>query len=124
MATESKPVTFQHYAGLPASFSPQLLANENAYLEDLFSSEATNAESPLSSGIFRLEPGTPLKYTYTYDEMKIILDGDFTIVDETGQTVHAKKGDHFFFPKGVTITFTSEKGGVAFYVGQRKKGAA
>lgn len=119
-----KPVAFSLFKNAPVDFKPKLLANENAYLEDIFTSEAVNPEKPLSSGLFRLEPGTPLKYTYTYDEMKIILEGDFTMTDETGQTAKASKGDHFFFPKGVTVTFTSEAGGLAFYVGQRAKGAA
>lgn len=127
MADTTKPIAFKHLAGLPASFSPSLLANENAYLEDIFSSsdDGVNPTAPMSSGLFRLEPGTPLKYTYTYDEMKIILEGDFTIVnDATGQKVDAVKGDHFFFPKGCALTFTSQKGGVAFFVGQRPRGGA
>lgn len=120
----AKPIAFSLYKNAPVEFKPRLLANENAYLEDIFSSDQVNPDKPLSSGLFRLEPGTPLKYTYTYDEMKIVLDGDFTMVDETGQTARATKGDHFFFPKGVTVTFTSEKGGLAFYVGQRKRDGA
>lgn len=120
----AKPIAFSLYKNAPVEFKPRLLANENAYLEDIFSSDQVNPDKPLSSGLFRLEPGTPLKYTYTYDEMKIVLDGDFTMVDETGQTARATKGDHFFFPKGVTVTFTSEEGGLAFYVGQRKRDGA
>lgn len=122
--TTTKPIAFSLYKNAPVDFKPRLLANENAYLEDIFSSDQVNPDKPLSSGLFRLEPGTPLKYTYTYDEMKIVLDGDFTMVDETGQTARATKGDHFFFPKGVTVTFTSEAGGLAFYVGQRKRDGA
>ena len=49
--------------------------------------------APISAGFYRLDPGTPLVYTYTYDEMKIIVDGDFEISDGSGQTVKAKKGD-------------------------------
>lgn len=71
-----------------------------------------------------LYPGTPLVYEYTYHEMKIILDGHFDIADETGQKVHATKGDVFYFPKGAKITFTTEDFGLAFYTGQRKEGAA
>lgn len=56
--------------------------------------------------------------------MKIIVDGSFTISDETGQKVLATKGDVFNFPAGCTITFTTEDFGLAFYVGQRKKDAA
>lgn len=52
--------------------------------------------------------------------MKIIVDGDFEISDETGKSVKAAKGDVFFFPKGSKITFRTEKGGLGFYCGQRK----
>ena len=74
----------------------------------------------MSAGFYRLEPGPELVYEYTYDEMKIVVDGDYTITDETGQKVRAVKGDVFFFPKGAKITFTTEKGGLAWYCGQRK----
>jgi ethanolamine utilization protein EutQ (cupin superfamily) len=84
----------------------------------------TDTEKPISAGFYRLEPGTPLVYTYTYHEMKIIVSGDFTIADETGQKVTAVAGDVFYFPKGSVITFTTEKGGLAFYTGQRAKDAA
>ena len=63
-------------------------------------------------------------YTYTYDECKIMVEGSMTIEDETGQKVHGKAGDVFFFPKGSKITFTTEDYGLAFYTGQRKEGAA
>lgn len=71
----------------------------------------------MSCGFYRLEKGTPLVYTYTYDEMKIILEGQFEISDETGQKVTASPGDVFYFPKGAKITFTTEDYGLAFYVG-------
>lgn len=71
----------------------------------------------MSCGFYRLEKGTPLVYTYTYDEMKIILEGHFVIADETGQKVTASPGDVFYFPKGAKITFTTEDYGLAFYVG-------
>lgn len=72
----------------------------------------------MSCGLYRLEPGVPLDYTYTYHEMKIILEGDFTISDETGQKVEAKPGDVFNFPKGSKIHFETVNGGLAFYTGQ------
>lgn len=56
--------------------------------------------------------------------MKIILDGDFTISDESGQKVEARKGDVFWFPKGAKIRFETVNGGLAFYTGQRVEGAA
>ena len=48
--------------------------------------------------------------------MKIILEGEFEISDETGQKVQARPGDVFFFPKGVTITFTTNSYGLGFFV--------
>lgn len=56
--------------------------------------------------------------------MKIIVEGHFDIADETGAKVHAVPGDVFYFPKGAKITFTTEDYGLAFYCGQRRKGAA
>ena len=79
-------------------------------------SDKDNAENPISCGFYRLEKGTPLVYTYTYDEMKIILEGQFEISDETGQKVTASPGDVFYFPKGVTITFSTSDYGLAFFV--------
>lgn len=82
----------------------------------------TSNEYPLTQAGHVL--GTPLVYEYTYHEMKIIVDGSFDISDETGNKVHATKGDVFYFPKGSKITFTTEDFGLGFFVGQRKEGGA
>jgi ethanolamine utilization protein EutQ (cupin superfamily) len=112
---------FKHYAQAQSKYQIPLLAGDNAYLGDVFSSDKTNPDAPISAGLFRLTKGEPLTYTYKYDEMKVILEGDYTITDETGQTVTAKPGDVFYFPKGSTITFTTTDYGLGFYVGQRKE---
>ncbi|KAK0104997.1 hypothetical protein ONS96_004404 [Cadophora gregata f. sp. sojae] len=121
-SNEPKMSAFTHLAGAQTSFKPPLIANENAYLGDVATS--TDATAPISAGFYRLEKGTPLVYEYTYHEMKIIVDGEFDISDETGQKVHAVKGDVFYFPKGSKITFTTESFGLGFFVGQRKEGTA
>ncbi|KAF4971875.1 hypothetical protein FZEAL_9732 [Fusarium zealandicum] len=110
---------FQHYAQAQFEFDIPLLANDNAYLGDLHTSEA-GAPNPISSGLFRLNKGEPLTYTYKYDETKIILEGNFILEDGTGQKVHAKPGDVFFIPKGATIIFSTPDSGLAFYAGARK----
>jgi len=115
----SESAAFQLYPQAQSKFEIPLLAGDNAYLGDVFSSDKTSP-TPISCGFFRLTPGEPLVYTYKYDEMKIFLEGDYTITDATGQTAEAKGGDVVFFPKGSTITFTTKAGGMAFYVGQRK----
>ena len=122
-STMASSPAFSIFPKAQSEYKIPLLAGDNAYLGDLFSSDKTGAESPISAGLYRLEKGEPLKYTYTYDEMKIILEGDFTISDETGQEVTASPGDVFFFPKGSVITFTTSNYGLAFYCGQRKHSA-
>ncbi|TVY19362.1 hypothetical protein LARI1_G003441 [Lachnellula arida] len=116
------PVAFTQHVQAQTEFKPPLIANDNAFLGDV--AVSTDATAPISAGFYRLEKGTPLVYEYTYHEMKIIVDGEFTISDETGQKVHAVKGDVFYFPKGSKITFSTESFGLGFFVGQRKEGAA
>lgn len=94
--------------------------NENTnpgFLPFRMQSDQNDDEKPISCGFYRLEKGTPLVYEYTYHEMKIILEGEFEISDETGQKVKAGPGDVFYFPKGSKITFTTDSYGLAFYVG-------
>ena len=61
---------------------------------------STDAEKPIAAGVYRLEAGKELVYPYSYNEMKIILEGEFQITDETGYSVTAKPGDVFYFEKG------------------------
>ena len=77
-----------------------------------FNQFSTDTEKPISAGFYRLEAGKELVYPYTYNEMKIILEGflvpndplilqgEFSITDETGYSVTAKPGDVFYFEKG------------------------
>ncbi|KAH7398776.1 RmlC-like cupin domain-containing protein [Phaeosphaeria sp. MPI-PUGE-AT-0046c] len=111
----------QYFEKAQSSFKPPLVANENAFLGDIASSQSTSPSTPISGGLYRLEAGTPLDYTYSYDEMKIILEGHFYIKDETGKEVKAEKGDVFYFPKGSRIIFRTDDYGLAFFVGQREK---
>ena len=59
-----------------------------------------------------------------YHEFKLIIDGEFHVTDDTGQTVTATKGDLFYFPKGSVITFSSPSYGVGYFCGQRGEGEA
>jgi ethanolamine utilization protein EutQ (cupin superfamily) len=93
-----------------------------AFLEDFAISE--DADKPITAGLFRLERGEPLTYTYTYHEMKLIVDGTFVISDESGQEIVATAGDLFYFSKGSTITFSTPDYGLGFFCGQRGEGEA
>lgn len=95
----------------------------NAFLDDLVVSD--DEDKTIVGGFFRMEKSDkPLEYTYTYHEMKIIVEGEMLISDETGTEVHAKAGDVFYFPKGSKITFQSPSTGLGFFCGQRKEGEA
>ena len=80
--------------------------------------------NPLRTDPADLEAGESMTYTYTYHEMKIILDGEATISDNTGQSVTASRGDLFHFPADSTITFTTSDFALAYFVGQRSEGEA
>ncbi len=92
----------------------------NAYLEDVGSSN--DASAPISYGFFKMEAGNPLEYTYSYDECKVIVEGEMTIEEVGGETVHVSAGDVLFFSKGTKTVFSSKTFGLGFYCGQRKQG--
>lgn len=92
----------------------------NAYLQDAISSN--NNSAPITCGFFKMEAGNPLEYTYSYDECKIMLEGEMTVTEKNGETVNMKPGDVIYFDSGTTVTFSSNSKGTAFYVGQRKFG--
>lgn len=92
----------------------------NACLQDTISSD--NDAAPITCGFFKMESGNPLEYTYSYDECKIMLEGEMTISEDGGDTINMKPGDVVYFDSGTKVTFTSNSSGKAFYVGQRKFG--
>lgn len=87
------------YFGLPSMNEPGV---EAAIGESLHDPEG----SVMSAGFFELNASEPLVYTYTYDEMKVVIQGEFIRTDQsTGETTHAKKRDVLFFPKDITVKF-------------------
>ncbi len=56
--------------------------------------------------------------------MIIIIEGEIIFADETGNQVHAKAGDVFYFASGSTIKFESPSYGIGFFCGQRPWGTA
>ena len=87
-------MAFKHIEQIKDQKLPSMeVENVSAFLKDFAVSE--DSDKPITSGLFRLEAGESLQYTYTYHEMKLIVDGSFIIEDETGQKVTAKPGDLF-----------------------------
>ena len=116
-------MAFKYFEQIKTQELPSMeIGNVLAFLKDFAVSE--DSEKPITSGLFRLKAGESLKYTYTYHEIKFIVDGSFIIEDETGQKVTANPGDLFYFPKGTSITFSTPDFGLGFFCGQRGKGEA
>ena len=116
-------MAFKHYKQISKQDIPSMkVENVEAYLRDFSISD--DKEKPITSGLFKLKAGQSLKYTYTYHEMKFIVDGSFTIEDETGQKETVKAGDMLYFPKGTEMTFTTDNFGLGFFCGQRGEGEA
>src|SRR3712207_7685766 len=54
-----------------------------AYIGDAF---ANPGGAEICSGFFELFAGAPLDYEYTYDEMKVVVEGEFHLTDlDSGQ---------------------------------------
>lgn len=112
-----------HIPGAVKKSLPSMqVPGSDAFLDDLLVSE--DQEKCICSGFFRLEKSQPLEYQYTYHEMKIIVEGEMIITDETGQQVHATPGDLFYFRKGSKILFDTPSYGIGFFCGQRRQGEA
>ena len=116
-------MAFKLYNQITSAELPSMeVEGVNAFLKDFSVSE--DSDKPITSGLFRLKAGESLKYTYTYHEMKFIVDGTFTIEDETGQKKTVKAGDLLYFSKGTEMTFTTDDFGLGFFCGQRGEGEA
>ena len=94
----------------------------NAFLDDFAVSE--DPDKAITAGIFRLEAGESMTYTYTYHEIKLVIDGELHITDCTGEIVVGTKGDLFYFPDECEVTFSTPDFGVGYFVGQRGEGEA
>ncbi|MFE4835881.1 cupin domain-containing protein [Arthrobacter sp. NPDC056691] len=101
------------YVGLPPMNEP---GTEAAIGDSLHNPEG----SVMCAGFFELTASEPLVYTYTYDEMKVVIAGEFILTDEaTGEVTHAKERDVLFFPKGTTVRFETPEYGLGFFAGDR-----
>jgi ethanolamine utilization protein EutQ len=90
----------------------------DGYIADVYENPEGSA---MCSGFFELRHGDePLLYVYEYDEMKVVLEGEFLLENkDTGQTLVARAKDAIFFPKGSRIYFSTPDRALAFYTGHR-----
>ena len=72
----------------------------NVWLKDVV---ITQDRSPMGAGYMSLDKGE-MKWTLTYDEIDIVLEGELVITRGSEQ-VRGKTGDVIYIPKGSSITF-------------------
>ena len=110
-------VTSDAWKNLPAM--PQSdYPGTDGYIGDVYENPSG---SVMCSGFFELvHTDDPLLYVYDYDEMKVVLEGEFHLENaDTGQTSVATAKDAIFFPKGSRILFSTPDRALAFYTGHR-----
>ena len=110
-------VTAEAWKGLPR-MSVEEYPGTEGYIGDVYENPDG---SVMCSGFFELRhTDEPLYYEYEYDEMKVVLEGEFLLEnEETGQTLVARAKDAIFFPKGSKIRFSTPDYALAFYAGHR-----
>ncbi|GAB2671798.1 ethanolamine utilization protein [Gordonia jinhuaensis] len=110
-------VTADAWRTLPA-MPQELYPGTKGFIGDVYENPDG---SEMCSGYFELHAtDEPLCYEYEYDEMKVVLSGEFLLENrETGQQMVAKANDAIFFPKGSRIYFSTPDHALAFYVGHR-----
>lgn len=110
-------VTSDAWKDMPRMAEEQYAGSEG-YIADTY---ANPEGSVMCSGFFELHhTDAPLRYVYDYDEMKVVLEGEFLLENrDTGQTMVARAKDAIFFPKGSTIYFSTPSYALAFFTGHR-----
>lgn len=89
----------------------------DALLKDFATVNSTG--KPLTFGVFRLNKGDALPYTYEFDEFKLVLEGEVSVSDDTGAATHFKAGDVMQFKNGAKTVFATQSTALCFFVAQR-----
>jgi uncharacterized cupin superfamily protein len=93
------------------------LPNIVAFMTDIMTSE--DEARPITCGLFKQGAGEPCPYIYEAEEYKILLEGELSVTNESGEVYDLKPGDGLFFGKGEKVKFSSRSFGLAFYGAQR-----
>lgn len=110
------------FSDIAAVDLPPMQGSEGSksFMKDIVVDDTPGQE--VTAGLYRLDPGPSLQYTYTYDEWKYVVYGEFHLTDGTGQKVTARSGDLMYFPMGTSVKFAVKESTLGYYVGQRVGG--
>ncbi|WP_158738278.1 hypothetical protein [Alteribacillus sp. YIM 98480] len=76
-------------------------------------------EKALSMGYFSMQTSEDFKFTYTYLEIKVVINGKIIIRDDSDKKYVAEAGDVLIFTPDTTVIFDGESNGDAIYTGHR-----
>lgn len=79
----------------------------------------TSKENALSLGYFSMHPSEDFEFTYTYLEVKVVINGKIVVRDDQGVKYVAEAGDVLIFTPETTVIFDKESDGDAIYTGHR-----
>jgi ethanolamine utilization protein EutQ (cupin superfamily) len=79
----------------------------------------TDKENAVQLGYFSMQPGESFTFTYTFLEMKVVLNGKIVIIDDKGEKYVAEQGDVLIFTPDTTVIFDKESNGDAIYTAHR-----
>lgn len=116
---QSSGPAFTHFSQIADIPRPSMAGAQgsNSHILDVAFSKVPGKE--MTAGFYELFAGPVLQYTYTYEEFKYIVQGEFHLTDGTGQNITAKAGDLMYFPRGTSVTFSAPEHALGYYVGQR-----
>lgn len=100
-----------HFTGQAVKPVPTEL-DEKILLKDVITSKECGT---MSAGTLELKPGVSFDWTYVYDEVLYVIEGECQITAK-GKTVNAKAGDVVFIGTGTEVTIGSSRGSKSLWV--------
>ncbi|WP_306299002.1 cupin domain-containing protein [Bacillus sp. OV166] len=79
----------------------------------------TDQKNAVQLEYFSMQPCESFTFTYTFLEMKVVLNGKIVIRDDQDQKYVAEKGDVLIFTPDTTAIFDGERDGDAIYTAHR-----
>ena len=76
-------------------------------------------ENAIQLGYFSMQPSEDFEFTYTFLEVKVVINGKIIVRDDRGEKYVGEAGDVFIFTPETTVIFDGESDGDAIYTGHR-----
>ncbi|SDJ21380.1 cupin domain-containing protein, partial [Alteribacillus bidgolensis] len=78
-----------------------------------------NNENAIQMGYFSMQPSEDFEYTYTFLEIKVVVNGTIVVRDDQGKKYVGEAGDVFIFTPETSVIFDGTSDGEAIYTAHR-----